>query len=118
MKPKVYGKQKGSPITEKHCFGSPLCNLKSPTEAKMKVAQLSLISWNVTKRCNLHCAHCYLPSPDRLGPSQEELSTREGFRLIDEIAAVNPGIMLIFSGGEPLLRPDLLELVENASQSC
>ncbi|WP_040950462.1 radical SAM protein [Gorillibacterium massiliense] len=71
-----------------------------------------LISWNVTKRCNLYCAHCYRDS----GPHasvERQLTTGEGLRLIDEIAEAGFK-MIIFSGGEPLLREDLPELVAHA----
>ncbi len=49
------------------------------------------------------------------GQSPEELTTKEGFRLIDEIATVNPETMLILTGGEPLLRSDIFELSKYAS---
>ena len=73
------------------------------------------ISWNLTQRCNLRCAHCYLsafPGAD----ASRELSTGECFRVVDEIAAVNPDVLLILTGGEPLLRPDLFDLGSYASQ--
>ncbi len=80
---------------------------------------LHVVSWNVTNRCNLFCQHCYLPA-DEMGdnfessPSQE-LSTEEAFQLIEQIARVNTEVMLILSGGEPLLRKDILELAQCAS---
>lgn len=64
------------------------------------------VSWNLTRRCNLECDHCYIsagPGPRR----PDELSTAECLRVMDEIAEINPGIFLILTGGEPLLRPDL-----------
>ncbi len=81
--------------------------------------ELHVLSWNVTRRCNLECTHCYLPATTRKEPpalsSSDELTTQEAFQLIDRIAAVNPGVMLILSGGEPLLREDLFELSTYAS---
>jgi radical SAM protein with 4Fe4S-binding SPASM domain len=71
-----------------------------------------LISWNITKRCNLKCKHCYLDASELAGAS--ELSTAEAKRVIDEIAALNPQSMLILTGGEPLMRDDCLELGEYA----
>ncbi len=75
---------------------------------------LHVISWNITRRCNLECAHCYLPANTRREiPSisaPDELTSKEAFQLIDQIARVNPEVMLILSGGEPLLREDLFEL--------
>ena len=67
------------------------------------------ISWNLTQRCNQRCAHCYLsafPGASAAG----ELSTAECCRVMDEIAAVNPDVLLILTGGEPLLRTDLFDL--------
>jgi radical SAM protein with 4Fe4S-binding SPASM domain len=80
---------------------------------------LHVISWNVTRRCNLECAHCYLPAKTRkerpILSSSDELTTQEAFQLIDHIALVNPEVMLILSGGEPLLREDIFELSSYAS---
>ncbi|MEW5954339.1 MAG: putative heme d1 biosynthesis radical SAM protein NirJ2 [Bacillota bacterium] len=69
-----------------------------------------LVSWNTTNACNLYCEHCYRDAGAR---AEDELSTEEGRQLIDEIALAGFKIM-IFSGGEPLLRDDLLELVAYA----
>jgi AdoMet-dependent heme synthase len=80
---------------------------------------LHVISWNVTRRCNLQCTHCYLPANTRKEssdlPAADELSTKDAFRLIDQIASVNPEVMLILSGGEPLLRKDIYDLSAYAS---
>ena len=70
-----------------------------------------VVVWNVTRRCNLHCAHCYSESHDRSYAG--ELSTEEGLRLIDELAEFEAPTVL-FSGGEPLTRPDLFELAAAA----
>jgi radical SAM protein with 4Fe4S-binding SPASM domain len=67
------------------------------------------VSWNLTQRCNLFCAHCYVsaaPGADASG----ELSTAECRRVMGEIARVNPGVFLILTGGEPLLRKDIFDL--------
>ncbi|MGI9952950.1 putative heme d1 biosynthesis radical SAM protein NirJ2 [Moorellaceae bacterium AZ2] len=70
-----------------------------------------LISWNTTNQCNLYCDHCYRDAGTQVA---EELSTAEAKELIE--GAVRAGFWIfIFSGGEPLLRPDLLELVGYAS---
>lgn len=66
-----------------------------------------MVVWNVTRRCNLHCGHCYADSHDRDYPG--ELDTKEGMSLLGELAAFGVPTVL-FSGGEPLLRPDLLKL--------
>jgi len=73
--------------------------------------ELRIVAWEITRSCNLLCAHCRASSVD--GPYQSELSTKECFRIIDEILDVGKPV-LILSGGEPLLRHDVLELTEYA----
>ena len=71
-----------------------------------------LISWNVTKACNLYCKHCYRNS----GPgavTDGELTTEEGKRLLEGIGRAGFRLVIL-SGGEPLLRPDLPELIAYA----
>ncbi|UCF86587.1 MAG: radical SAM protein, partial [Nitrospiraceae bacterium] len=76
--------------------------------------QLKIISWNITSLCNLHCKHCYLPAHENRDhpaiDTSDELTTPEAFQLIDQIALVQPEVMLILSGGEPLLRKDIFDL--------
>ena len=81
-----------------------------------------VISWNLTYRCNLACEHCYLdagPAP-RVGTDnfadRSELNTEECFRVIDDIAAFAPECLTILTGGEPLLRRDILEIVQRAAE--
>lgn len=69
-----------------------------------------LASWNVTNRCNLQCEHCYRDAGAAL---DDELSTAEGKALIDSIAIAGFKL-LVFSGGEPFLRDDILELTAHA----
>jgi AdoMet-dependent heme synthase len=71
--------------------------------------QVYSVSWNLTQRCNLHCAHCYM-SAFAGADTSGELSTAECRRVIDEIAVVNPNVFLILTGGEPLLRKDIFDL--------
>ena len=71
-----------------------------------------LIVWNVCRHCNMSCPHCYTAGAYR--PSRADLTTEEGIRLLDELAACGVRTV-IFSGGEPLLRADLLELLAHAS---
>ena len=81
-----------------------------------------VISWNLTYRCNLACEHCYLdaggaPLVDTENfADRSELGTEECFRVIDEIAAFAPECLTILTGGEPLLRRDILEIVRRASE--
>ncbi|MBS3897684.1 MAG: putative heme d1 biosynthesis radical SAM protein NirJ2 [Dethiobacter sp.] len=69
-----------------------------------------IISWNTTWECHLKCKHCYR---DAGAKREDELSTAEGKKLIDEIAQAGFKI-LILSGGEPLLREDIFELTAHA----
>ncbi len=71
---------------------------------------VKIISWNTTNNCNLFCAHCYRESGEK---DKGELNTEEGKKLISEIAKAGFHIM-IFSGGEPLTRPDIYELISYA----
>lgn len=74
------------------------------------------ISWNTTYRCNLRCSHCYLDTNALTRQSASELSTQEGLQLIDQMAGLNPNLLLILTGGEPLLRKDIYDLAAYASQ--
>jgi len=81
-----------------------------------------VVSWNLTYRCNLACEHCYLDAGGAplVGTEnfadRSELGTEECFRVIDEIAAFAPECVTILTGGEPLLRRDILEIVRRASE--
>ena len=74
-----------------------------------------LVALNLTRRCNLNCAHCYLDAGARDNDDSGELSTTEVTALLDDIAAQSDETMIVFTGGEPLLRTDLTELVAHAS---
>src|SRR5262249_53764001 len=73
------------------------------------------VSWNLTQRCNLECAHCYM-SAFAGADTRGELTTDECRRVIDEIAAVNPNVFLILTGGEPLLRRDIWDVAAYAAE--
>jgi 12,18-didecarboxysiroheme deacetylase len=70
-----------------------------------------VVVWNMTRRCNLKCIHCY--SSSRNIRYRNELTTDEGKKLISDLAAFGSPVIL-FSGGEPLMREDLPELVKFA----
>lgn len=70
-----------------------------------------VVVWNATRRCNLQCIHCYSSSQNVR--YSDELNTDEGKRLISDLASFGSPVLL-FSGGEPLLRKDLPELVQFA----
>lgn len=71
-----------------------------------------IVSWNTTNACNMYCDHCYREAGCK---AEEELSTSEAKTMLEQIVRAGFKIM-IFSGGEPLLRPDILELVAYATK--
>jgi radical SAM protein with 4Fe4S-binding SPASM domain len=70
-----------------------------------------VVIWNVCMHCNMQCPHCYAAAVPE--PSPTDLTREEGLRLLDELAASGVSVV-IFSGGEPLLRPDLFDLIIHA----
>ncbi|QJA05324.1 12,18-didecarboxysiroheme deacetylase [Thermosulfurimonas marina] len=70
-----------------------------------------VVVWNVTKRCNLRCVHCYASADPN--PHPDELTTEEGMALLEDLARFGCPVVL-FSGGEPLMRPDILDLIKRA----
>ena len=112
----------------------PLMNAMSPAVSRVEGPALSerqrvegfarpyVISWNLTYRCNLACEHCYLdagPKPlvgTENFADRSELGTEECFRVIDDIAGFAPECLTILTGGEPLLRRDILEIVRRAAE--
>ena len=71
----------------------------------------SLISWNLTKKCNLRCPHCYMEAGRK---AEQELTTEECLGLLDEMQALGTE-MVILTGGEPLLRRDIYDIARYAS---
>lgn len=69
--------------------------------------------WNVCKHCNMHCPHCYAAAITK--PDDQDLSFEEGCRLLDDLKTVN-ATAVIFSGGEPMLRRDLIPLIRYAKE--
>lgn len=65
------------------------------------------IAWESTQRCNLNCVHCRCSSD--MQAAEGDFSTEEAFRLIDDICEVSQPVMVL-SGGEPLMRPDIFEI--------
>jgi len=72
-----------------------------------------VVIWNLIRRCNLKCRHCYAISGDVDFPG--ELNTAEIFEVMDDLKAFRAPV-LILSGGEPLLRPDIFEISRRARQ--
>lgn len=82
------------------------------SQAGSNVPSPNLVAWEITKSCNLFCAHCRASSHD--GPYEGELSTAKMFSVIDGICEVGKPI-LILSGGEPLARADFFDIAKYAS---
>ena len=70
-----------------------------------------VVIWNLIRRCNLTCEHCYSISADKDFPG--ELNTQEVFKVMDDLKAARVPV-LILSGGEPLLRPDIFDIARRA----
>jgi AdoMet-dependent heme synthase len=73
-----------------------------------------LVIWEVTQACDLACVHCRASAMP--GRSSEELTTEEGFRLLDQVKAFGEAKgfgspLFVFTGGDPLKRPDLFDLI-------
>jgi len=79
---------------------------------QFSVDKKPVVVWNVGQRCNLKCVHCY--SQSRNKKYKGELTTEEGRKLIEDLARFGSPVIL-FSGGEPLLRKDLLPLAQLAT---
>ncbi|MCW3995694.1 MAG: radical SAM protein [Candidatus Bathyarchaeota archaeon] len=71
-----------------------------------------VMSWNVTRECNMKCSHCYINATDK--KLDNELTTKEAKHLMNQICQVSRPL-LILSGGEPLLRQDIYELIKYGS---
>ena len=91
------------PAPRRH--GAPLASASRPGP---------VVIWNLTRRCNLTCTHCYAFSADHAYPG--ELSTEEVFGVMDDLKAFRVPV-LILSGGEPLLRPDLMDIARRDRKS-
>jgi radical SAM protein with 4Fe4S-binding SPASM domain len=95
---------------DRHLEGAePLTQAVAPSVTERK----PMVVWNVTRTCNLKCVHCYTDS--RLRDYSDELTTREARAMMEDLAQFGVPA-LVFSGGEPLTRPDLLELVAYARE--
>ncbi len=95
-------------------YGDQLRYTPKAHEAKNGVSEGRgpVVVWNCTKTCNLKCVHCYARS--EAIKYQNELTHEEGLALIDQLAEFKVPVIL-FSGGEPLLRPDFFELANYAA---
>jgi heme b synthase len=80
---------------------------KSRPHAENKGSTLRLVAWETTRNCNLSCIHCRASATK--GPYLNELDTKTSLQLLDQIAEVGQPI-IILTGGEPLLKPDIFEI--------
>lgn len=96
-----------------------LCGLRAPGDAlrfegeDAKRDTRPVVVWNITRTCNLRCAHCYASSENAAYPG--ELTTSQAMAVIDDLAEFRAPVIL-FSGGEPLLRRDLFDLASRAAE--
>ena len=94
-------------------FGDSLRYTKGAKDARDGVSQNAgpVVVWNSTHTCNLKCRHCYMNSDEK--KHSDELTTAEAKKFIDDLADFKVPVLL-FSGGEPLIRPDFFELATYA----
>lgn len=76
---------------------------------------LNLLAINLTRRCNLACAHCYLDADTLRDGSPDELRTEEVQDVLDQVAARDSGTMVVLTGGEPLARRDLEAIIAHGA---
>ncbi|MDF2904655.1 MAG: putative heme d1 biosynthesis radical protein NirJ1, partial [Bacillus sp. (in: firmicutes)] len=102
-------------LFETEYFGDSLRYTKGAKAARHGVREGAgpVVVWNSTRTCNLTCRHCYMSSDAK--KYQNELTTVEAKQFIDDLADFNVPVLL-FSGGEPLIRPDFFELATYAAQ--
>ncbi len=72
-----------------------------------------MVAWAITRACNLRCVHCYAAAD--ASPAQGELTFTEGLQFLEDLRSFKVPAVL-FSGGEPLARPDALDLMEHATE--
>jgi heme b synthase len=80
---------------------------ENSAKGSSSIPPVRLVAWEVTRQCNLSCLHCRASAV--LGPYDDELITDEGLRLLDQVREAGQPV-IILTGGEPLLRPDIFEL--------
>lgn len=86
-----------------------------PGEASAAANPLYLLAINLTQRCNLACAHCYMDARTLREGAPDEISSGEVRALLDQIAARSRDTMVVLTGGEPLLRGDLEALLAHGA---
>jgi len=99
-----------------HRYGRKITQIDPPPHQRMAVAKSAkdrrpIVVWNLTRTCNLKCVHCYTASDAKKYPG--EIDTATAKEVLDDLAEFKVPAVL-FSGGEPLVRPDLFELAAHA----
>jgi len=99
-----------------HRYGRKITQIEPPEYQRMAVAKGAkerrpIVVWNLTRTCNLRCVHCYTDSEAKKYP--DELTTEQCKTVLDDLAEFKVPAVL-FSGGEPLVRPDLFTLAAHA----
>ena len=99
-----------------HRYGRAITQIDPPEHQRMNVARSAkerrpIVVWNLTRTCNLRCLHCYTDSAAKRYP--DELTTSQCKTVLDDLAEFKVPAVL-FSGGEPMVRPDLFELAAHA----
>ena len=99
-----------------HRYGRKITQIDPPPHQRMAVAKCAaerrpIVVWNLTRTCNLKCVHCYTDSAAKRYP--DELTTEQCKTVLDDLADYKVPAVL-FSGGEPMVRPDLYELAAYA----
>ncbi len=89
-------------------LGSSLSGRESTESMRYSKDERPVVVWNITRSCQLHCVHCYNSSEEKVYPG--ELTTAEAKKVIDGLSAFGVPV-IIFSGGDPLLRHDLFDLI-------
>ncbi len=85
----------------------------SPHASRLSPHELRMVAWELIRSCNLACVHCRASS--ERGPYSGELTTKECFRVMDEIATIGKPV-IILTGGEPLLRADIFKLARYGTE--
>ncbi|HVT88688.1 MAG TPA: radical SAM protein [Tepidisphaeraceae bacterium] len=99
-----------------HRYGRKITQIDPPPHQRMAVAKDAksrrpIVVWSLTRTCNLKCVHCYTDSESKKYP--DELSTEQCKDVLNDLADFKVPAVL-FSGGEPLVRPDVFELAAHA----
>jgi radical SAM protein with 4Fe4S-binding SPASM domain len=97
----------------KECLGSEERNIASYA-AKAIIFRIPLtVSFELTRRCSFRCVHCYLGDQSAIRRQEQEINTAAVLRLIDEMVASGT-LFLTLTGGDPMLRPDFIEIYHHA----